>query len=731
MGVLIQCELCKSVLPEKARYCAQCGSALRSSTASIIVVNTPETDDILSYPGMQDALMLVDQLQEKPVIRDPRMALAADVDEVMLLDNPDQSDADDLDDAMLEPGLDSYDEDVFDEELFSPTEGVDPPQEEDIPTAPQVPWLEEVPSDPQVSWLEEVPSEPEISAPLFNAIGQMGEDRGAKPRITVPLPAISQEALFPPFPAPTDSPRSALRAAITKGITIFCTLIIVIVAVAGLLLLGPFANRNPSPPMLSLSGVVVPGEIITIHGRRFLPASKVTLAVDGAPLAYTTTQKTMNLAVVQMSTFAQGGQESDSAVIVKEDGTFEKPFLVPPSWLPGSDHTIRASEDSKTNIRTVQLDIKVEQMVQEPTPTATVKSKATGVVVPTIILPTPTPTPIPPCIKVSPTSLNFIAIQGQGAAVTRQVTLINCGGPGNWIASVNANSGGNWLKIGSMGGILNLNANQSISIAASATNLLPGKYMGKITFKSAYQTMTVNVSFTVAPKPCVITVSPQGLSYTMLSGGANPAPQTITITSTNCNGTSWTANSSSGWIGVSQAGGTFGNGTSQAVTVAVTGAQLKGQGQQYHGSVTISAGKTSASIGVTLDVQPAACVQASNQQITLTTTAGSNAPTGQAVTITNCGGPAIWTAAVATNDGGNWLGVGLPGGTLAAGGGQAVPIIVASAQLPSAQKPYTGHITFTITANGQTSQVTVNVVVTVQALPTPTVVPTGQPTPKR
>ena len=216
MGVLIQCELCKSILPEAALFCAQCGSALSNSTVSIIDADIPDSEDILSYPGMQDALMLVDQLPEEPVALDPRMALAADVDEVMQLDDPDLDDADALDDDQFNEGSDLYSE-----ELFPQDEGVD--QWDGVPMGQGISWLEEIadvagvvevadvvdaPPEPAVAWLEEVPSLPDTPVPSFEAIsvGQMGGEE--RPRITAPLPAVSQE--MPVFSTPTASRRSAL-----------------------------------------------------------------------------------------------------------------------------------------------------------------------------------------------------------------------------------------------------------------------------------------------------------------------------------------------------------------------------------------------------------------------------------------------------------------------------------------------------------------------------------------
>src|SRR6266702_1910836 len=92
--------------------------------------------------------------------------------------------------------------------------------------------------------------------------------------------------------------------------------------------------------------------------------------------------------------------------------------------------------------------------------------------------PTPIPTSIPPTntssttsppslCPIIPSSLTFTTIVGQDPPA-QQVTIANCGGPGNWTASTSTNDGAHWLSSSPSKGWLDSGASQKVSIAVSS-----------------------------------------------------------------------------------------------------------------------------------------------------------------------------------------------------------------------------------------------------------------------
>lgn len=104
------------------------------------------------------------------------------------------------------------------------------------------------------------------------------------------------------------------------------------------------------------------------------------------------------------------------------------------------------------------------------------------------------------------------------------------------------------------------------------------------------------------------------------------------------------------------------------------------------------------------------CINATPRQLSLRSLVGKGGNT-VAITINNCGDAGTWTSSVLTDDGGNWLWLGVGHGWLA--GGAAQRISLAHAALNAGT--YTGTITF---SSGGAHAVSVNVSLVVAAQPT-------------
>jgi hypothetical protein len=102
--------------------------------------------------------------------------------------------------------------------------------------------------------------------------------------------------------------------------------------------------------------------------------------------------------------------------------------------------------------------------------------------------PMPTPTSVPPTstssttsppslCPINPSSLIFTNIVGQDPPA-QQVTIANCGGPGNWTASTSTSDGTHWLSSSPSKGWLDSGASREVSIAVSSAS--PGFLLGDL-----------------------------------------------------------------------------------------------------------------------------------------------------------------------------------------------------------------------------------------------------------
>ena len=208
----------------------------------------------------------------------------------------------------------------------------------------------------------------------------------------------------------------------------------------------------------------------------------------------------------------------------------------------------------------------------------------------------------------------------------------------------------------------------------------------------------------------VIGASPISLSFTAQQGGADPAPQTLSISNTGGGTLSWSASETATWLTLSTTGG-IGNGS--VTLTATTGSLSVGT---TSGTVTLSGGTgvTPVTVPVTFTVSAAPAIGANPTALSFTATAGGANPANQTLSISNTGGGTLnWSA----SDSATWLTLSPASGT----GNGTVTLSATTGTL--AANTYTS--TVTLSGAAGVTPVTVPVTFTVTAAPNITLNPSS------
>lgn len=96
----------------------------------------------------------------------------------------------------------------------------------------------------------------------------------------------------------------------------------------------------------------------------------------------------------------------------------------------------------------------------------------------TSVLPTTAPTSVPPTdtsppslCPINPSLLSFTDIVGNAPQQAKEVTIANCGGPGQWTASIAPTDAASWLSSSPSNGWLDSGASQKVRIAVTGVAL--------------------------------------------------------------------------------------------------------------------------------------------------------------------------------------------------------------------------------------------------------------------
>ncbi|SRR5579875_663668 len=210
---------------------------------------------------------------------------------------------------------------------------------------------------------------------------------------------------------------------------------------------------------------------------------------------------------------------------------------------------------------------------------------------------------IPVSVTVSGNSTNSIAVSTQtlsftasvgGAAQSQTVTLTSTGGQIPFTASVPTTLP--WLSVSPTSG----STPTSVTITANPAGLTAGNYQGTVSLASAANTITITVNLAVQALP-MISVSASSLSFTYISGGVTPAPQTVTVNGATGAFTAAAASDTGNWLAVTPLSGNAGS----TISVSVNPAAISVG--QHTGTITLTGtnGLTGqATISVALTVTP-------------------------------------------------------------------------------------------------------------------------------
>ncbi len=291
-------------------------------------------------------------------------------------------------------------------------------------------------------------------------------------------------------------------------------------------------------------------------------------------------------------------------------------------------------------------------------------------------------------LAAQPSSLTFSVTAGTTGVLQQTITITNVAlAPLNWTAEAATQSGGFWLFASTASGT----TPGTVNAIVRPSGLAAGTYQGTITIRSdaaVNSPLVVNVTLTVTAAPA-IALSSSSLSFGTQQGAPNPPNQTVTISNSGGGTLSWTATASTqsggSWLNVSPASGT-GTGT-LAVSANIAGLVAG----TYQGAIQVAASgasNTPQTINVTLVVAPlpVSTIALSPTALQFTANVGANPPT-QTFQVQNSGAGTLgWTAATATQSGGNWLAVSPSSGTAPS----TLTVTVNSAALTAGS--YTGSI---------------------------------------
>jgi len=153
----------------------------------------------------------------------------------------------------------------------------------------------------------------------------------------------------------------------------------------------------------------------------------------------------------------------------------------------------------------------------------------------------------------SQTGLTFTGVQSGGAVPAQSFEVVNTGqGTLTFTASVSSTSP--WLSVSpGSGSSTGGSKPQSVSVQVNVAGLVAGIYYGQVTVKSpnaANSPQFLTIVFQVLPpgqNPGPV-VQPSGIIFSAVAGGANPLPQTVTVS--NLTSTPLTMGSSETFVGV-------------------------------------------------------------------------------------------------------------------------------------------------------------------------------------
>jgi Viral BACON domain len=263
-----------------------------------------------------------------------------------------------------------------------------------------------------------------------------------------------------------------------------------------------------------------------------------------------------------------------------------------------------------------------------------------------------------PTLNASPMTLNFAYQTGTAAPLPQTISLTTNGTPVNVSVSSSTNSGGaQWLIVTPTGQVT---TPTQITVNIQPTGLVAGNYSGSIQINSSGGATNGVVSIPVnllVSNNAIISANPGSLTFTAQAGGAAPAQQQLSLTSSGA-ALAYTVSSNvttpggGTWLQVPTQSGT----TSGTVAVAINTAGLAVG--TYTGSISVTApnaGNGNLSVPVTLNITAGPVLQLSVPSLSFAYQTGQAQPLNQTIAIGSASGQVTFSAAPQTAGGQQWL----------------------------------------------------------------------------
>ncbi|MDQ2900048.1 MAG: hypothetical protein M3Y07_09640, partial [Acidobacteriota bacterium] len=317
-----------------------------------------------------------------------------------------------------------------------------------------------------------------------------------------------------------------------------------------------------------------------------------------------------------------------------------------------------------------------------------------------------------PTLSISQNNVQFYYQIGQPNPAQTVVNLASSSTQLNYSVTSATTSGvPGWLVVGQTAGT----TPSALTIGANPAGLAAGVYNGTVTIATAGSSapaQVINVSLTVAANPLAIP-SPNMIGFTYQLGGAAPATQTVTVTSTmpgtplNFAAGFTPASGSPNFLGFAQSG------PATPATLTLTANTTGLTPGTYSGQLNIvTAGNSAVMVPVTLAVGNNPLLTFSQPAANFNFQIGTALPLAQTVNVGSTGAALTFTAAASTASGGTFLTVASGGTTPGTTPGGAVTVTANPAGLPVGT--YTGSVT--VTPAGGAAQ-TIPVTLTVSNTP--------------
>ncbi|MFB3827286.1 MAG: hypothetical protein ACE15B_10980 [Bryobacteraceae bacterium] len=248
-------------------------------------------------------------------------------------------------------------------------------------------------------------------------------------------------------------------------------------------------------------------------------------------------------------------------------------------------------------------------------------------------------------LTVTPSTLQpFTQVVGGTAPAAQTLAVANTIGASNFTASSSAA----WLTVTPASGTTPAN----VSVSVNGTGLSAGTYNGTVTISvpgAANSPQNIPVTFTVSAAS--IAVTPLSLNFAQNVGGAPPAAQKLSVSSSGVP-VNFTAVVTAGanWLTVSPVGGV----TPFDLNVTVNASGLTPG--TYTGAITISGtGANQITVPVNLTVSPALTLVVTPSTLNFTAQVGGAAPSPQNFQVASSGGVLTFSVTGTTSSGGNWM----------------------------------------------------------------------------